>query len=134
MEGQIQAVNGRRTDTSRKWKDSNKQRPSSIYGLCLSFNLRLVSVLPFTACVCPSIYSLCLSFHLRLVSVLFPFTAFVCPSSIYGLCPSFFPFCFFSFPLSFTACVSQMEKGQTQAVNGRRTDKRRKWKKDRHKP
>jgi hypothetical protein len=50
-----------------------------------------VSVLPFMAFVCPSsIYGLCLSiFHLRLVTVL-PFTAFVCPSSIYGLCLSFF--------------------------------------------
>jgi hypothetical protein len=35
-----------------------------------------LSVLPFTAFVCPSIYSFCLSFHLRLLSVL-PFTACV---------------------------------------------------------
>ena len=58
---------------------------------CLSFHLQLLSVLPFTACVCPSsIYGFCLSFfHLRLVSVLLPFTACVCPS-IYGFCLSFF--------------------------------------------
>jgi hypothetical protein len=62
----------------------------SIYSFCLSFHLQLLSVLPFTAFVCPSIYGLCLSFHLRLVSVLLPFTACVCPSSIYGFCLSFF--------------------------------------------
>ena len=80
--------------------------PSSIYGLCLSFfHLRLVSVLPFTACVCPSsIYGFCLSFfHLRLVSVLLPFTDFVCPS-IYGLCLSFH-LRLVSVLLPFTACV-----------------------------